>query len=75
MPLATLEAFDDHGDPRLRPLRDDAEADAGVEVLFAAGIDLDRITDDLERDGVAKSARSYTELTACIEDKLQAQTR
>jgi len=75
MPLATLEAFDDHGDPRLRPLGDDAEADAGVEVLPAAGIDLDAITDDLERDGVAKFARSYTELTACIKDKLQVLTR
>jgi transaldolase len=76
MPLATLEAFDDHGDPRLRKLGDDTSADdAGDEVLRAAGIDLDQITDDLERDGVAAFARSYDELTACIEGKLRVLTR
>ncbi len=77
MPLETLEAFDDHGDPYALPL--DSQVSAGdhtdERVLRIAGVDLDRITDDLERDGVSAFARSYDELAACIEDKLRVPTR
>jgi transaldolase len=77
MPLATLEAFDDHGDPHVRPLGapDSTDQDADDRALRAAGVDLDAITDVLERDGVASFTRSYDELTACIEDKTRIVTR
>jgi transaldolase len=72
MPLATLEAFDDHGDPRARPLG--ARGGTDDRALHAAGVDLDRITGVLEHDGVAAFTRSYDELTACIRAKTLALT-
>jgi transaldolase len=77
MPLETLEAFDDHGDPGALSLdaQPDSDDDTEDRALRAAGIDLDRITEVLERDGVSAFTRSYDELTACIQDKLQFLTR
>src|SRR4051812_24501958 len=76
MPPATLEAFDDHGNPHVRPLAADDSADHSTDdrALRAAGVDLDQITDVLERDGVAAFARSYDDLTACIQDKTRILT-
>jgi transaldolase len=69
MPLATLEAFDDHGDARSPPIDTDTADDlAGVD-LRAAGVDLDRITAALEREGVEAFSSSYDELASCIEAK------
>jgi transaldolase len=70
MPLATLEAFDDHGDTRFPPidLEDPADDLASVD-LRAAGVDLDRITAALEREGVEAFSSSYEQLVSCIREK------
>ena len=70
MPEATLRKFADHGEvgPPLDP-----ESDAPEETLRgaqAAGVDLDSLTAELERDGVRTFLSSYRELVACIEHKL-----
>ena len=69
MPEKTLRAFADHGEvsPTLaapesarRTLADAAQA----------GVDLDAVTADLERAGVASFCASYHELLDCITSKL-----
>jgi transaldolase len=76
MPLATLEAFDDHGDPRFPPIdADDSADDRASAALQAAGLNLDRITATLEREGVDAFARSYDQLTASIQDTMSALLR
>lgn len=70
MPEATLRAFADHGDVQ-HALSVAGAASATLRQARAAGIDLDSITTDLEREGVRSFCDSYEELLACIETKLQ----
>ena len=72
MPEATLEAFADHGTVG-RTM--DADLDHAARVLEhaeRAGLDLRRITAELEREGVEAFCDSYGELLACVESKLGA---
>jgi transaldolase len=74
MPQATLEAFDDHGNAQFPPIdtKDAADDLAGVD-LHAAGVDLERITTVLEREGVEAFSSSYEQLVSCIRKKLRNQ--
>ena len=72
MPQATLRAFAEHGE-----VSDTISAVAGAAQATLcraqdAGIDLDAITDQLEREGVRSFCDSYQELLACVETKLEA---
>jgi transaldolase len=58
LPETTLTAFEDHGRVAATIER---QVEAAAEVIHAfahAGIDLRRLTDELERDGIAQFARS-----------------
>jgi transaldolase len=71
MPRATLEAFADHGrrvGDTITGSYDDALRFLGE--LKAAGIDLDDVTDQLEREGLAKFEASWAELTATVAAEL-----
>ena len=74
MPEATLRAFADHGD--VDAVRSASRTGAAEEIARAAprhaGIDLDAITAQLEREGVRSFCDSYHELLDCIETKLGA---
>ena len=68
VPEPTLRAFADHGDPdRTQPLSDQA-----AERVLAAGPQLDRVTHELEQEGVQAFCASYDELLACIEERARA---
>ena len=73
MPPATIEAFRDHGDVR-RTL--DEAVDAARKVLSdlgTAGISLDAVTDQLQKDGgeaFAKSFGQINEPTAAKAEKI-----
>ena len=72
MPDHTLHAFADHGEVA-RTL--DADPEAAERLLTAvagAGIDLDAITAQLEREGVRSFCDSYRQLLDCIDSKLAA---
>jgi transaldolase len=71
MPMATLRAFADHGDPThsFDPKVAASAADA-LQRAEAAGVDLAAITAQLEREGVQAFRASYGELIASIERKL-----
>src|SRR5437764_13793042 len=71
MPLATIEAFDDHGDVAKAADVDIAEDERVIAQAAEAGVDLDRVTSELEREGVESFMDSYRELIDCIEGKLR----
>jgi transaldolase len=70
MPEATLRAFADHGDLQ-HPLGVAGVANATLRRAHDAGIDLDAITAQLEREGVKAFCDSYHDLLHCIQNKLQ----
>jgi transaldolase len=72
MPLGTLEAFSDHGEVGPALAADPAPAERTLAAAAAEGVDLARITAELEREGVASFCDSYHELLGCIESKLAA---
>ncbi len=71
MPGATLEAFADHGQVSGDTISDRyAEARRVLDELGGAGIDIDDVTSQLERDGVAKFGKSWSELSATVAAEL-----
>jgi transaldolase len=72
LPPETFAAYRDHGRPAVRIQEGMAAAPAQLKALADLGIDLAAITRELETDGVAKFAASYTSLLAGIEAKAEA---
>lgn len=64
MPLETIEAYQDHGDPAPRRFDDDAidEAAAILDMMSAVGIDYRSVVTELEIQGVKKFAASWQQL-------------
>lgn len=62
MPQQTIDAYQDHGDPRPRLDQDLEEAYALFDRLAAAGVSYEEVTDTLEREGVAKFSDSFEQL-------------
>ena len=64
MPLGTIGAYQDHGDPHPAPF-DEADIDQArddLERLASLGVDYDDVVDVLEREGVQKFTKSWLEL-------------
>ena len=61
-PLETLDAYRDHGDPKPRLEQDIAEARLVMERLQKLGINIDRVTQQLEDDGVMKFNKPFDKL-------------
>ncbi|HLB53731.1 MAG TPA: transaldolase [Gemmatimonadales bacterium] len=72
MPPETLDAYRDHGRPKVRIGPAIAGAPRRLEALAARGIDLACVTRDLEIEGVEKFAASYRQLLTGIEKKAAA---
>ncbi len=70
MPDHTLHAFADHGEVARTLDADPGGAERALADAAAAGIDLDAITTELEREGVRSFCDSYHQLLDCIEGKL-----
>ncbi len=76
LPPATLQAFEDHGrlhGPAL--LQGLPQAEADLAALKRLGVDLDAITDELQREGIEAFARSYDHLLASLKEKREALRR
>jgi len=69
LPLNTLEAFLDHGTIARTIDADPARARQELAALADLGIDLDAITEQLQRDGVKAFADAFDELMQSIADK------
>ena len=72
LPLETLEAYRDHGDPELR-IEDDLDRARQVPALLPeVGIDLDRVTAQLVDEGIEKFNEPYDKLMAKLEEAVRA---
>jgi transaldolase len=72
MPLKTLRAFADHGNPQAGfSLEDVAEAHAGLAALERVGVLYEDVTATIEREGLEKFSASFEEMVALLKDKLR----
>lgn len=70
LPLATLDAFRDHGRVRGDTVQENlAEAEDHLRTLSKLGIDLNAITDKLQVDGIASFASAYDRVLAALGKK------
>ncbi|MDH4022796.1 MAG: transaldolase [Gammaproteobacteria bacterium] len=72
MPAATAAAFADHGRPGKNLTRAVPAARKGLRELKALGIDLKRVTWQLENEGIQKFIEPFEKLLANIEAKRRA---
>ena len=72
IPPATLDAFRDHGRPRLSLEEDVEQARTALAALEDAGISLEAITNQLVKDGVSLFADAFRKLLAVIDRKRTA---
>jgi transaldolase len=74
MPGPTLEAFADHGQVTGDTITGSYDDSRRIlDQLAAAGIDFDDVTEYLERDGLAKFEKSWSELGATVAAELERQ--
>ncbi len=66
LPLATIEAYRDHGQPAPRLTANMPEAEAVLADLNKVGIDFAALARQLETEGVAKFIASYRQLLAAL---------
>jgi len=70
LPLATLNAFRDHGRVRGDTVQEDLSvAEDQLRTLSNLGIDLDAIAEKLQVDGIASFASAYDRVLAALEKK------
>jgi transaldolase len=72
LPPATIDAFRDHGDAAVRIEEDLAEAKETVQVLRNLGIELETVSDQLEREGVKKFKEPFDALFAMLGKRVES---
>jgi transaldolase len=72
MPLETLEAYRDHGEPASRLEDDVAFAHDVFDQLRQLGIDLESLTDQLEEEGIRAFVEPFDRLMAALKSELAA---
>jgi transaldolase/glucose-6-phosphate isomerase len=72
MPLETIHAFLDHGDPRRTLDADLHEAHDAIRIIEAEGVSMAQATAELLSEGVVTFAKSFDELIASIDSKREA---
>jgi transaldolase len=69
LPMETVAAYRDHGDPKRLLTKDMDEAYAALARLGAAGVDLADVTRRLEEEGIEKFNKPYDSLLAVLRQK------
>ncbi|MFZ0243538.1 MAG: transaldolase [Desulfobacterales bacterium] len=69
VPRETLDAYRDHGRPAPRLEEGPSEAEGVMQSLSELGIDIDRVTRQLEEEGIEKFNKPYDSLLQTIEKK------
>jgi transaldolase len=69
IPLETLAAYRDHGDPQARLEHDVTEARWVLEQLPELGISIDKVTRQLEDEGVEKFNQPFDKLMLALAQK------
>ncbi len=71
VPLETLDAYRDHGDPRLRIEQDLHESSLVLARLQELNINLDKVTRQLEDEGVDKFKQPFDKLQETLARRAQ----
>jgi transaldolase len=69
MPQNTLDAYRDHGHPAVTVTTGVAEARSLMDDLASAGVDMEKVTAQLEDEGVRAFAASFDSLLATVREK------
>jgi transaldolase len=69
VPMETLDAYRDHGNPALRLEEHMDKAHETMRLLPEAGIDIKAVTGQLEEEGIEKFSQPFDRLIAAIEEK------
>lgn len=69
LPMETIEAFRDHGKVTDSLTEGIEDAKAALDELKKTGIDIDKITQQLEDEGIEKFNKAYDKLLKSIEDQ------
>lgn len=69
IPVATFEAFKDHGSLTVTLTKDVKQAHQVMEALAKAGISMERVTDKLTEEGVKLFSDAFDQLLANVEKK------
>jgi transaldolase len=67
LPVVTMDAFRDHGEPRASLLEDVEGAERVFAELAAIGVDIDAVTQELQVEGVAAFAASFDQLLGSLD--------
>lgn len=68
LPLETLKAYRDHGHPKIRLGLDFYKAKWFFHCLSLLGINMDKVTEQLEKEGVAKFNEAYDKLIEALKE-------
>ena len=69
VPLETIDAYRDHGDPKSRLEQDISEASRVMERLPELGISIDKVTQTLEDEGIKKFTEPFDKLMDALAKK------
>ncbi|WHF52891.1 transaldolase [Chryseobacterium gotjawalense] len=69
LPMETIDAFRDHGKVAETLTKELDESNKAMEDLEKTGIDIDKITQKLENEGIEKFIQAYDKLMKSIESK------
>ena len=69
IPLETLDAYRDHGQPALRLEEGMEDAPRVLENLRRLSIDIDQVTQQLEDEGIEKFVKPFDQLMAALREK------
>lgn len=72
LPPDTIEAFEDHGTAHVTLTAGVDAARAAMDTLERVGIDMNEVTEELQRDGVRKFADSFDSLIEALDRKREA---
>ena len=72
MPENTLKALADHGEIGAMLPHDGGNAEAELAEFTKAGVDIDALAAQLQREGADAFVKSWDDLLACIVDKSAA---
>lgn len=70
LPMETLEAYKDHGNPKVRINEGSKEARNALHSLTELGINMDEVTQQLEDEGVEKFNKAYDMLIKTLKTKM-----
>jgi transaldolase len=69
LPMETLDAYRDHGDPASRLEQGVDKARKVLDMLPEVGIDLMKVTQQLEDEGIEKFVKPFDKLITALEEK------